>query len=182
MPNAPTQTHRFHRTLRKGPRLGRAASTAAMLLALLAGSAAADEAVYNGPPGRSDSAPFSEAVIYDDFIFLAGQLGIDPETRELPEGGIQPETRQALENMKAALERAGGSMDSVLKCTVFLADIADWAAMNEVYVTFFPNKPARSAIGDISLALNARVEIECLAAAPEEEEEVEEAEEEAAGN
>jgi reactive intermediate/imine deaminase len=142
--------------------------------------AVADEAVYHAPGGR-DGAPFSEAVVYDDFIFLAGQLGIVPGTRELAEGGIQAETRQALENMQGALERAGGSMDSVLKCTVFLADIADWAAMNEVYVTFFPNKPARSAIGDISLALDARVEIECMAAAPDEDEEDgedEEAEEE----
>jgi 2-iminobutanoate/2-iminopropanoate deaminase len=183
MQNAQRHTARNHRTPRTSPRLGQLAGAAALLVPLLAGSAAADEAVYNGPPGRADSAPYSEAVIYDDFIFLAGQLGIDPDTRELPEGGIQPETRQALENMKAALERAGGSMDSVLKCTVFLADIADWAAMNEVYVTFFPNKPARSAVGNISLALNARVEIECLAAAPDDEdmEEGTEEEEEATG-
>lgn len=134
--------------------------------------AAADEAIYHAPGGR-DGAPFSEAVVYDDFIFLAGQLGIVPGTRELAEGGIQAETRQALENMQGALERAGGSMDSVLKCTVFLADIADWAAMNEVYVTFFPNKPARSAIGAISLALDARVEIECMAAAPDDDEDAE---------
>ena len=143
-----------------------------LLAALAMPSAVADEAVYHAPGGR-DGAPFSEAVVYDDFIFLAGQLGIVPGTRDLAEGGIAAETRQALENMQGALERAGGSMDSVLKCTVFLADIAEWAAMNEVYMTFFPNKPARSAIGDISLALDARVEIECMAAAPDDDDDAE---------
>ena len=148
------------------------------LVTLLAPLASADEATYSAPPGREGSAPYSEAVVYDDFIFLAGQLGIVPGTRSLAEGGIGPETRQALENMQAALERAGGSMDSVLKCTVFLADIADWAAMNEVYVTFFPNKPARSAVGSIGLGMDARVEIECIAAAPDDEDEDEDEDEE----
>ncbi len=128
----------------------------------------ADEAVYHAPPGREDSAPYSEAVIYDDFIFLAGQLGYVPGTRELAAGGIGPQTAQALTNMRAALERAGGSMDRVLKCTVFLADMDEWAAMNEAYVEFFPNKPARSAIG-VSLGGGAKVEIECIAAAPDDD-------------
>jgi 2-iminobutanoate/2-iminopropanoate deaminase len=138
--------------------------------ALLTPLATADEAVYHAAPGSGDNAPYSETVVYDDFIFLAGKLGVDPDTGKLAEGGIKAETRQALENMQAALERAGGSMDSVLKCTVFLADIADWAAMNEVYTTFFSNKPARSAVGDIGLGMNARVEIECIAAAPDDDE------------
>ncbi len=160
---------------------------AGVLSSGIATSTLADEAVYHGPPGRADTAPFSEAVVYDDFIFLSGNLGIVPETRKLAEGGVGPETRQALMNMQAALERAGGSMDSVLKCTVFLADIADWSAMNEVYVTFFENKPARSAVGDIGLAIGAKVEIECIAAAPdddddEEEEEEEESDEEMEGD
>jgi 2-iminobutanoate/2-iminopropanoate deaminase len=150
---------------------------AGVLSSGIATSTLADEAVYHGPPGRADTAPFSEAVVYDDFIFLSGNLGIVPETRKLAEGGVGPETRQALMNMQAALERAGGSMDSVLKCTVFLADIADWSAMNEVYVTFFENKPARSAVGDIGLAIGAKVEIECIAAAPDDDDEEEEEEE-----
>jgi enamine deaminase RidA (YjgF/YER057c/UK114 family) len=71
-----------------------------------------------------------------------------------------------MENMKSFLERNGSSMDDVVKCTVFLADIKEWAAMNEVYVTFFPrNRPARSALGTTGLARNARVEIECIAVA-----------------
>ena len=140
------------------------------LATLLTPFASADEAMFHAPPGSDDNAPYSEAVVYDDFIFLAGQLGIVPGTRSLAEGGIGPETQQALENMQAALERAGGSMDSVLKCTVFLADIADWGAMNEVYTSFFSNKPARSAVGNIGLGLDARVEIECIAAAPDDDE------------
>ncbi len=150
----------------------RAGRLSVALLGSLLGACATvadDEAVYHAPPGSDGKAPYSEAVVYDDFIFLAGQLGIVPGTRQLAEGGIGPETRQALQNTQAALERAGGSMDSVLKCTVFLADIADWAAMNKVYVEFFPNKPARSAVGNIGLGLNAKVEIECIAAAPDDD-------------
>ena len=159
--------------------LFRRVAVAAATLLLGSACSVADEAVYHAPPGSGAGAPYSEAVIYDDFIFLAGQLGIVPGTRQLAEGGIGPETRQALENMQAALERAGGSMDSVLKCTVFLADIADWAAMNTVYVEFFPNKPARSAVGSIGLAMDARVEIECIAAAPDDDEDEDEDDEEA---
>lgn len=150
----------------------RAGRLSVALLGSLLGACATvadDEAVYHAPPGSDGKAPYSEAVVYDDFIFLAGQLGIVPGTRQLAEGGIGPETRQALLNTQAALERAGGSMESVLKCTVFLADIADWAAMNKVYVEFFPNKPARSAVGNIGLGLNAKIEIECIAAAPDDD-------------
>ena len=144
--------------------------------ALLAAATNADEAVYTAPEGR-DNAPYSESVVYDDFIFLAGQLGIDRATGEMP-AGVGPQTFQALTNMKGALERAGGSMDAVLKCTVFLADIDDWAAMNEVYVTFFPNKPARTAVGGAGLGRDALVEIECIAAAPDDDEEQEEGKDE----
>lgn len=135
--------------------------------AIVTPAALADEAEYRAPAGREGPSPYSEAVIYDDFIFLAGHLGTDPATGKLAEGGIGPETEQAMKNMQATLERAGGSMDSVLKCTVFLADIAEWSAMNAVYTTFFTNMPARSAIGNAGLALGARIEVECLAAAPD---------------
>lgn len=106
---------------------------------------------------------FSEAVRVGPLLFLSGKLGTVPG-QGLIEGGIQPETRQTLENIKSALEDYGSSMDEVVKCTVFLADIAEWSAMNEVYVTFFPgNKPARSAVAGSGLAADARVEIECIA-------------------
>ncbi len=115
-------------------------------------------------PGTEDmDLPFSSAVRVDNLLFLSGALGIVPGTRELAEGGIQAETRQTLENISRTLENFGSSMDKVVKCTVFLADIAEWGAMNEVYSTFFPNKPARSALGASGLALNARTEIECIA-------------------
>mgnify|MGYP003649330150 FL=1 len=103
-------------------------------------------------------APYSEAVRYGGLIFLAGKTG------GAGESGVQPETRRALESIKDALERFGSSMDRVLKCTVFLVDMAEWGAMNEVYAEYFPvNKPARTAVG-ISLGGDTRVEIECIAA------------------
>ena len=109
--------------------------------------------------------PFSDAVRVGNMLYLSGKIGNIPGTSELAEGGIRGETRQAMENIKASLEKYGSSMSEVVKCTVFLADIAEWAAMNEVYVTYFPvNPPARSALGSSGLALDSRVEIECFAA------------------
>lgn len=109
--------------------------------------------------------PFSDAVKVGNMLYLSGKIGNIPGTSQLAEGGIQGETRQTLENIKASLEKYGSSLDEVVKCTVFLADIAEWGAMNEVYVTYFPvDPPARSALGSSGLALDARVEIECLAA------------------
>ena len=109
--------------------------------------------------------PFSDAVRVGNMLYLSGKIGNIPGTAQLAEGGIAGETRQALENIKASLEKYGSSLSEVVKCTVFLADIAEWSAMNEVYVTYFPvNPPARSALGSSGLALGARVEIECLAA------------------
>jgi 2-iminobutanoate/2-iminopropanoate deaminase len=110
--------------------------------------------------------PFSQAARVGDLLFLSGELGVIPGTSDLAVGGIGPETRQTLENIKATLERYGSGLDRVAKCTIFLADIAEWPAMNEVYVEFFgPAYPARSAVAGSGLARNARVEIECIAVA-----------------
>ena len=118
---------------------------------------------YLTSPERSQ-APFSEAVRVGNLLFLSGQLGRDPQTGRLVEGGIEAETRQCLENIKRLLEKYGSSLDKVIKATVMLADIAVWAKMNSVYVTYFPkNKPARSAFGVSGLAGGARVEIEVIA-------------------
>jgi reactive intermediate/imine deaminase len=113
-------------------------------------------------PGN-EGRPFSSAVRVDKLLFVSGAIGYDVESGALVEGGIGPETKKTLENISATLEMFDSSMDRVVKCTVFLADISEWAAMNEVYVTFFPNKPARSALGANGLALGARTEIECIA-------------------
>ena len=108
--------------------------------------------------------PFSEAVRVGHMLYLSGQLGIDPATSKLVEGGIGEETRQTLENIKASLEKYGSSMAEVVKCTVYLADIKEWADMNKVYITYFPtHPPARSALGTSGLGLGARTEIECMA-------------------
>ena len=111
---------------------------------------------YMNPNPR---APYSEGVRSGGLIFLAGKTG------GAGEPGVQAETRRTLESIQEALERFGSSMDRVVKCTVFLVDMAEWSAMNEVYAEFFPeNKPARTAVG-ISLGGDTRVEIECIAAA-----------------
>jgi len=107
--------------------------------------------------------PFSEAVRVGPILYLSGALGIDPSGALVP-GGIEAETRQVLANIRAILERHGSSMDRVIKATVMLADMAEWPAMNRVYVEFFPtNLPARSAFGASGLALGGRVEIEVIA-------------------
>lgn len=108
--------------------------------------------------------PFSEAVRVGHMLYLAGQIGLRPGDTNLVEGGIAAETRQTMENIKRIVERHGSSMDRIVKCTVFLADMAEWQEMNSVYVSYFADRPpARSAIGVAGLALEARTEIECLA-------------------
>ncbi|HEX9692955.1 MAG TPA: Rid family detoxifying hydrolase [Gemmatimonadales bacterium] len=108
--------------------------------------------------------PFSDAVRVGNMLYLSGQVGNLPGQNRLAPGGIQAETRQTLENIKAVLEANGSAMDRVVKCLVMMADIAEWPAMNEVYVTFFDKHfPARSAFAGTGLALGARVEIECMA-------------------
>jgi 2-iminobutanoate/2-iminopropanoate deaminase len=143
--------------------------TAALLtLALLAAASASraqDRQVIAGP-GAPSGRPYSPAVRVGDLLFLSGHVGVDPATRALVPGGIEAETRQALENIKALLESAGSALDRVVKCTVFLADIQNYAAMNRVYASYFPtDPPARSAVGVSGLPLGAAVEIECLALA-----------------
>jgi 2-iminobutanoate/2-iminopropanoate deaminase len=121
------------------------------------------------PEGVARLPVFSTAVRTGNLLFLSGQVGTKPGVSppEVVEGGIEPETRQAFENIKTVLATAGLGLEDLVKCTVFLADINDYAAMNSVYVTFFPNDPpARSAMAGSGLALGAKVEIECIAAYP----------------
>lgn len=108
--------------------------------------------------------PYSQAIEANGMVFVSGQLPVDPATGEFAEGGIKELTRQSLTNMKNILAEAGLAMANVVKTTVFLADMADFAAMNEVYASFFEGvAPARSAVAVKTLPKNALVEIECIA-------------------
>lgn len=121
------------------------------------------DAEYLTPYGPT-TRPFSPAVRVGNMLYLSGQIGTDRRTGALVSGGIEGETRQTMENIRDVLDRTGSSLDRVVKCTVMLADMREWDAMNAVYTTYFPrHKPARSALGASGLALGARVEIECLA-------------------
>jgi reactive intermediate/imine deaminase len=111
--------------------------------------------------------PFSEAVRLGDTLYVSGQIGILPGTLTLVPGGIEPEAHRMMANIQAILERHGSSLDHVIKCTIFLADIGEWAAFNAVYRGYFPHHlPARSALAASGLAQGARVEAECIAFVP----------------
>lgn len=125
----------------------------------------APSAVYMPSDG---DLPFSPAVRVGPMIYLAGQIATTAATpRALTPGGIEAETRQVMENIKGVLEKNGASMDDIVKCTVMMADMREWPAMNAAYASYFPTRrPARSSFGTSGLALGARVEIECTAYHP----------------
>jgi 2-iminobutanoate/2-iminopropanoate deaminase len=114
---------------------------------------------------KSANLPFSDAVCVGEVLYLSGQLGNIPGTRNIVPGGIEAETRQMMENIARVLNAQGLSFDNLIRCTVMLADMSQWPAFNEVYVTYFkPGRlPARSAFGVSGLALGAAVEMECTA-------------------
>lgn len=108
--------------------------------------------------------PYSQAIKVGNLVFVSGQVPIVPATGEFVEGGIKEQTRQSLTNAKAILEEAGTSLSKVVKTTVYLSDMANFAAMNEVYAEFFTQPyPARSAVAVKTLPKNALVEVECIA-------------------
>ena len=112
--------------------------------------------------------PYSQAIEVNGFVFASGQIPIDPATGEFVEGGIQEQTRQALTNASNILKQAGTDLAHVVKTTVFLSSIADFAAMNEIYAQFFTEPyPARSAVAVKDLPQGALVEVEVLAVKPE---------------
>ena len=118
------------------------------------------------PMYEGQGLPFSAAVRVDNMLYLSGVIGTDPDAeslRPMP-GGIGAETKRAMEVIRDELETFGSSLDRVVKCTIFLNDMSEWAEMNAVYVTFFDTPPARSALGANGLAIGASVEIECIAA------------------
>jgi 2-iminobutanoate/2-iminopropanoate deaminase len=113
-------------------------------------------------PSPRPQAVFSPAVRFGNLLFVSGQIGTD-STGRVVQGGIQAEGRQALNNMQTTLERYGSSLDRVVKCTVFLADMKDYSEFNQIYATYFrARKPARSAVAVSGLAANAHVEVECI--------------------
>ena len=143
---------------------------AALIATLAAAAAAAGERpkveFLNSGKVSTGDLPFSEAVRHGDTLYLSGQIGVAPGTLKLVAGGFEPEARQALENIRAILAANGRTPADLLKCTVMLADIADWPAFNTIWRGFLKRPfPARSALGATGLALGARVEVECLASA-----------------
>ena len=114
---------------------------------------------------KAANLPFSDAVRVGEVLYLSGQLGNIPGRRNIVPGGIEAETRQMMENIARVLNAQGLSFDHLIRCTVMLADMSQWPAFNEVYVTYFkPGRlPARSAFGTNGLALGAAVEMECTA-------------------
>ena len=134
-------------------------------LAYAPAAIAVDPEFLNSGKVLGGDLPFSEAARHGDTLYLSGQIGIEPLTLKLVPGGIRAEARQALENIGTILAAHHRPLTAVVKCTVMLADMADWPAFNEVWRGFFAKPyPARSALGANGLALGARVEVECLAA------------------
>jgi len=137
-----------------------------LLFCILSGfSVFAQEVKFlNTEANKSSDLPFSKATQVGDLLFLSGELGVDPRTGKLVNGGIIPESKQLMENISETLKHFNSSLDRVAKCTVFLADIKEWSQFNEVYRTFFTgNYPARSAVAGSGIGLGARVEVECIA-------------------
>ncbi|HNR96905.1 MAG TPA: RidA family protein [Anaerolineae bacterium] len=120
--------------------------------------------ICSTPNAPAAVGPYSQAVRVGDLVFTAGQIGLIPGTRELAGPDIVAQTRQVLLNLQAILEAAGSDLAHAIKTTVFLADMKDWPAMNEVYGEFFPSQPpSRSAVQVVALPLGAKVEIEAVA-------------------
>lgn len=118
------------------------------------------------PNAPTPVGPYSQGILAEGrYLFAAGQVGIDPQTGKVVEGGIQAQTRQVLENLKAVLEAAGTSLQQVVKVTVLLSDMANFAQMNEVYASYFTDSPPARATFGVQLPPNMLVEIECIALA-----------------
>lgn len=132
-----------------------------LIFLLLAGCAASPQRRIIATEGAPKAlAVYSQAVQAGNTLYLAGQIGLDPATRKLVEGGVQAETRRAIENCRAILEAAGFSLKDVVQVQVLLGDIADYQAMNEVYATFFTESPpARAAFAVAALPAGAKVEV-----------------------
>jgi 2-iminobutanoate/2-iminopropanoate deaminase len=115
-------------------------------------------------PAPFQGAPYSQGIVHGDLVFVAGQVGVDPETNQMVEGKIEAQTEQAMKNVSAVLDAAGSSLANVLKASIFLVDFGDFPAMNEVYARFVgPEFPARATVQIAGLPSGALVEIEVVA-------------------
>jgi 2-iminobutanoate/2-iminopropanoate deaminase len=115
-------------------------------------------------PAPFQGAPYSQGIVHGDLVFVAGQVGLDPETNQVVGGGIEAQTEQAMKNLSAVLEAAGSSLANVLKASIFLVDFGDFPAMNEIYGRFVgPDFPARATVQIAGLPMGALVEIEVVA-------------------
>lgn len=140
----------------------------ALILLLSTSTGAAEVSHLNRDAALEAGLPFSEAVRVNDTLYLSGEVGRKPFATEVVPGGIEAEARQIMENISSLLEANGLGLKNVVKCTVMLADIAEWPAFNAVYVEYFSAPyPARSAFAASGLALGASVEVECIAAYPD---------------
>src|SRR6202162_4331786 len=120
--------------------------------------------IISTPHAPAAIGPYSQAVVSNGFAFLSGQIPLDPATGQLIEGEIAAQTQRVLENLKAVLESCGSSLDKVVKTTVYLTDMREFARMNEVYARYFPaNPPARATVEAARLPRDVRVEIDCIA-------------------
>lgn len=127
------------------------------------GTKETDVIFYKSHEPKKVNAPFSDAVQVGNLLFLSGQVGMDHTTRQLVTGGIEPETKQTLENIKAVLAHHDLGMESVVKTTVILKDIKDFKTFNNIYKQYLPQKPARTTFAAKELAVGASIEIECVA-------------------
>ena len=119
--------------------------------------------IISAPNAPAAIGPYSQAIKAGGFVYTAGQIALDPATGQMVEGGIQAETERVFLNLQAVLEAAGSSLDGVVKTTVFIADLAEFAAMNEVYARFLGAAPPARSTVQASLPKGARVEIEAVA-------------------
>jgi 2-iminobutanoate/2-iminopropanoate deaminase len=123
--------------------------------------------IIQTPAAPAAIGPYSQAVRWNGLVFLSGQIPLDPATGQVVEGGIEEQTVRVLENLKAVLEAAGARLDTVLKTTIFLKDLGDFAAVNEIYGRYFgENPPARATVEAARLPRDVRVEIEAVAFVP----------------
>jgi 2-iminobutanoate/2-iminopropanoate deaminase len=111
--------------------------------------------------------PYSQAVVHGGLVYCSGQIALDPQSGQLASGGVKAQAERVLTNLKAVLEAAGSGCEHALKCTIYLSDMGDFAAVNEVYAKYFPkDPPARATVGVASLPKGALVEIDCVAVVP----------------